>query len=138
MSRAIASIAFVLGVVTFATNSLAADPDIDIVVAPKVLNLDSKGTVVTVHTDIAFSAVIGATVELNGIPIKYWKSDNRGNFVAKFALDEVKALVNNLVNKDRETVTLELTGDRYEKEGDDTVTIRPFTGSDEVPVIGVD
>ena len=39
---------------------------IEIDVAPNVLNIASSGTVVTVHTDIAYSAVAGASVSLNG------------------------------------------------------------------------
>jgi hypothetical protein len=61
-------------------------------VAPNVLNLQSKGQVVTVHTNIAYYLVSGASVELNGVEINYWKSDNRGQFVAKFVLNDVKDL----------------------------------------------
>jgi hypothetical protein len=67
--------------------------EIEIDVAPSVLNLSNSGTVVTVHTDIAYSAVDGATVTLNGIEIDWWKSDSRGYFVAKFDIDEVKGIV---------------------------------------------
>ena len=66
--------------------------DIEIDVAPNVLNIQSESTVVTVHTDIAYSIVKGASVFLNGVAIDYWKSDNRGNFVAKFDSDEIKTL----------------------------------------------
>ena len=61
-------------------------------VAPNVLNIQSEGTVVTIHTDISFYAVDVSTVELNGLEISSWKADNQGNFVAKFLMDEVKAL----------------------------------------------
>jgi hypothetical protein len=61
-------------------------------VAPNVLNIQSEGTVVTVHTDISYSDVDAYSVSLNGIEISSWKADNRGNFVAKFPMDEVKAL----------------------------------------------
>ena len=64
----------------------------DIRVAPNVLNIQSEGTVVTVHTDINYSAVEASTVSLNGIEISSWKADSRGNFVAKFMMEEVKAL----------------------------------------------
>lgn len=66
--------------------------DIDIDIAPNVLNIGSSGTVVTVHTDIAYSAVDGASCFLNGLEIDYWKSDSRGQFVAKFDIAEVKGL----------------------------------------------
>jgi len=64
--------------------------DIDIDVAPNVLNIQSEGQVVTVHTDIDFSVVYGYSVLLNGVAISSWKADNRGNFVAKFSMDEIK------------------------------------------------
>ena len=66
--------------------------DIEIDVSPNVLNIQSKSTIVTVHTDVAYSLVTGASVFLNGVTIDWWKSDDRGNFVAKFNSDEVKAL----------------------------------------------
>lgn len=44
------------------------------------------------HTDIAYGAVIGSTVYLNDILIQSWKSDNRGNFVAKFDIEAIKDL----------------------------------------------
>ena len=59
-------------------------------VSPNVINIQSQSTVVTVHTDIAFSLVVGASVYLNGVAIDWWKSDDRGNFVAKFDSDEIK------------------------------------------------
>jgi hypothetical protein len=61
-------------------------------VAPNVLNIQSESAVVTVHTDIAYSLVVGSSVFLNGVEISHWKADARGNFVAKFSSDEVKAL----------------------------------------------
>ena len=66
--------------------------EIAIDVAPNTLNLGSQGTVVTVHTDIAYGDVNGASVTLNDIQISTWKADNRGYFVAKFLMSEVKAL----------------------------------------------
>lgn len=71
---------------------LMAQTTIEIDVAPNVLNIGSSGTIVTVHTDIAFSAVDGASCVLNGVEIDYWKSDSRGQFVAKFDIDEVKGI----------------------------------------------
>ena len=66
--------------------------DIEIDVSPNVLNIQSQSTIVTVHTDIAYSLVVGASVFLNGVAIDWWKSDDRGNFVAKFESDEIKTL----------------------------------------------
>jgi hypothetical protein len=63
---------------------------IQIQVSPNVLNIGSKGEVVTVHTDLPYNIVKGASVFLNGVPISWWKSDDRGFFVAKFDIDKVK------------------------------------------------
>ena len=79
--------------------------DIEIDVSPNVLNIQSKSTIVTVHTDVAYSLVTGASVFLNGVAIDWWKSDDRGNFVAKFNSDEVKAL-DGLIIGDYNTLVL--------------------------------
>ncbi|MEN8118301.1 MAG: hypothetical protein ABFS16_15045 [Bacteroidota bacterium] len=96
---------------------------IEIDVAPNVLNLANQGEVVTVHTDIAYSAVEGASVTLNDIPIDWWKSDSRGYFVAKFEIDAVKGIVTT------GTCTLELRGTNFEGE--------LFSGSQLIKVINV-
>jgi hypothetical protein len=66
--------------------------EIEIDISPNVLNIQSESAIVTVHTDIAYYLVTGASVFLNGVAIDWWKSDDRGNFVAKFVSDEIKAL----------------------------------------------
>jgi len=98
--------------------------DIEIDVSPNVLNIQSESTVVTVHTDIAYSLVVGATVFLNDVAINWWKSDDRGNFVAKFLSDEIKTL-DGLITGDYNTLVL--TG--YTTEGDS------FVGAQEIMVI---
>ena len=95
--------------------------EIGIVVSPNCLALDSKGTWVTVHADISYYAVAGATLSLNGIEVEWTKSDSRGDLVAKFCLDDVKDIV------EPPSVTLVLEGET--KDG------VPFTGSDTVRVI---
>jgi|GEM_PF-401986 len=80
--------------------------NINIAVAPNVLNLQNNGQVVTVHTDLPYSSVAGATVTLNGVEISGWKSDNQGNFVAKFVMQDIKNLPLNI----GELNTLTLTG----------------------------
>ena len=87
----------------YPSTTLAFDIQID--VAPNVLNIQSEGVVVTVHTDIAYSMVVGATVFLNGVEISHWKSDARGNFVAKFLSDEIKTL-DGLIIDDYNTLVL--------------------------------
>ena len=79
--------------------------DIEIDVSPNVLNIQSQSTIVTVHTDIAYSLVVGASVFLNGVAIDWWKADDRGNFVAKFVSDEIKTL-DGLIIGDYNTLTL--------------------------------
>ena len=81
------------------------DIEIEIDVSPNVLNIQSESAIVTVHTDIAYSLVTGASVFLNGVAIDWWKSDDRGNFVAKFVSDEIKAL-EGLIIGDYNTLTL--------------------------------
>jgi hypothetical protein len=81
--------------------------EISIDVSPNVINIQSNSTVVTVHTDIAYGAVVGSTVFLNGVAIDHWKADNRGNFVAKFLSDEIKQLDGLRIDAENEMV---LTG----------------------------
>jgi hypothetical protein len=98
--------------------------EINITVSPHVINIASASTVVTVHTDIAYSAVAGATVKLNGLDIAWWKSDSRGYFVAKFTASAVKGIV-----EAGTTATLTLSGE--------TQSGVVFSGSDHVDVIDV-
>ena len=81
------------------------DIEIEIDVSPNVLNIQSESAIVTVHTDIAYNLVTGASVFLNGVAIDWWKSDDRGNFVAKFVSDEIKTL-EGLIIGDYNTLTL--------------------------------
>ena len=64
--------------------------DIIIDIAPNVLNLGSQGEVVTVHTNIAYGEVYITSIYLNDVPISGWKADDRGYFVAKFFMDDIK------------------------------------------------
>ena len=96
---------------------------ISIQVSPNVLNLLSNGQVVTVHTDISFSSVDTHTVFLNGVKISSWKADNRGNFVAKFLMEDIKDLELDL----GELNTLTLAGV--------TVDGKSFSGSTEILVV---
>ena len=90
----VVAISLVFAFTAFNANASDEPPIvIDIDVAPNVLNIQSNSTVVTVHTNIPYSAVDSSSVLLNGVLIDWWKSDNQGNFVAKFVSDEVKELV---------------------------------------------
>jgi len=79
--------------------------DIEIDIAPATLNLQSDGVIATVHTNIDYDVVAASTVTLNDKIIQTWKADNRGNFVAKFSMDEIKSL-DGLVIGDYNTLTL--------------------------------
>ena len=121
------SMSFVLA----ASNVNASDDDlviIDIDVAPNVLNIQSNSTVVTVHTDIPFNAVATSSVYLNGVLIEWWKSDNQGNFVAKFVSDQIKELVDDGILEAGE-IFLTLVGDTT---GGDR-----FSGVQEIVVIDI-
>ncbi|EFK07427.1 conserved hypothetical protein [delta proteobacterium NaphS2] len=100
---------------------------IEIQVSPNVLNIQSESEVVTVHTDIAYSTVVGSSVLLNGVAISHWKSDNRGNFVAKFVSQQIKDLPGLIIDGYN---TLTLTGNTIGKE--------MFEGSQDIMVINVE
>lgn len=70
----------------------AAAAEIYLDVAPKTLNLQSNGKVVTVHTDVPYSTVDVYTVYLRDVPIQSWKASSRGFFVAKFRMDDIKTI----------------------------------------------
>ena len=106
--------------------ALSAEIPIQIDVAPNVLNIQSEGAIVTVHTDIAYSAVDGASVDLNGIAIQWWKADARGNFVAKFVMDEIKTLDGLIIDGYNVLVLYGYTTDRA-----------PFLGEQEIKVIDI-
>jgi len=94
--------------------------EIAIDISPNVLNLQSQGTVVTVHTDIAYSSVDASSVFLNEIAIDWWKADDCGNFVAKFLMEDVKALENLFIG-DYNTFVIEgstVNGESFEGEQD--------------------
>jgi hypothetical protein len=83
--------------------------------------------VVTVRTDIAYWAVEVSSVYLNGVAIASWKADNRGNFVAKFSMDEVKSL-DGLVIDGYNTLTLVgLTFDDVAFSGEQDVMVIDVT-----------
>ena len=67
--------------------------DVQIVVSPHTLVLSSAGGCVSVHTNRPLGIVDCSTLELDGIPVAYVKADARGNLVANFGLDAVKAIV---------------------------------------------
>lgn len=103
--------------------------EISIQVSPSTLNIQSCGEVVTVHTSIAYSSVVGASVTLNDLPISWWKMDNQGNFVAKFVMTEVKALA--------EAGALQVPGENELTLVGTTTDGATFTGTQTITVINV-
>ena len=81
-----------LAIVMLAAPAVCSAEEITIEIAPATLNLQSNGKVVTVHTDVAFGDIDVASVYLAGVAIDSWKVDDRGYFVAKFLIDDVKTL----------------------------------------------
>jgi hypothetical protein len=116
----------VLVVLMLCSSGLAGVLEIEIDVAPNVLNIQNNGNTVTVHTNLIYGDVVAGGVELNGIDINSWKVDNRGYFVAKFLIEELKTLEGLRIDAYN---TLALTGVLQ----DDTV----FIGSAEIKVIDV-
>lgn len=96
---------------------------IEIQVSPNVLNLQNQGQVVTIHTDIPFSQVVATSVSLNGVEIDHWKADAQGYFVAKFLIEEIKALPLEI----GEMNTMTLDGTKTDGEA--------FTGSGDILVV---
>ena len=100
--------------------------EIGIDVAPNTLNIQSQSQVVTVHTTIKYIAVDHDNVYLNGIEISSWKADNRGYFVAKFVMSEVKALADSgdlTVPGENELTLVGYTTDGMEFTGAQTITV---------------
>jgi len=81
-----------LAIVVLAAPGICSAEEITIEVAPATLNLQSNGNVVTVHTDVSYGDVDVAAVFLEGVLISSWKADDRGYFVAKFLIDEIKTI----------------------------------------------
>lgn len=84
------------GVVSTAAH--ACEVTISIDVSPNILNIQSKSTVLTVHTNIDYHLVNAPTVSIylgaddpDPVAISWWKQDDCGNFVAKFAMSDIKA-----------------------------------------------
>jgi len=70
--------------------------DDTMLVSPFVFVMDYQGSALTIHTEVPFSEVDRATLELHcdgTITPVYVKSDLRGNLVAKFAADDVRTIV---------------------------------------------
>jgi hypothetical protein len=101
---------------------------IEIQVSPATLNLQNQGSWVTVHTDIAYSAVAGASVTLNDVEIEWWKSDNQGNFVAKFVIGDIKGLESLKIGEYNTLTLFGVTNDEVEFSGSADIMVIEVSG----------
>ena len=125
-----------LSLVLIQVPALCFGEEITIDVAPNVLNIQSEGEVVTVHTDIAYWNVVASKVLLNDVEIKSWKADNRGYFVAKFFMESIKELVGD--EKIGDDYTLKLVGvTKTSDDEDDDEDPVAFWGEQEIKVINI-
>jgi len=130
-----AGLCALLAVLAFATTCSADDLEIEVEISPKRINFSSTVQVITVHTDIAYVDVDGRSVVLFyrepsrdtecNIAISYWKSDDRGNFVAKFSMGDFRNI----------GCTLEIPGTNTFGMDGRTVHGQYFFGYDDVMVV---
>jgi len=99
--------------------------EIDIKISPNVINLNSRGTWVTVHADVPLAGVATATVYLDDVQVAWTKADAQGNLVAKFHLSVVKGIVA------PPRATLTMVGQVTDPDG---VVLFTFIGSDTITV----
>ncbi|MFH1688684.1 MAG: hypothetical protein ABIE42_00425 [Candidatus Eisenbacteria bacterium] len=99
---------------------LPGEFEVLIQISPATLVLDSPGTWVTVHAEIAYRDVDSATLTMNGVVPTYSKSDDCGDLVVKFEREDIQNIVS------PPEATLILTGL--------TVSGESFTGSETITV----
>jgi hypothetical protein len=108
-----------------ASGVLAEDNSIDVVVSPNVLNLESFGGSVSLHTDFAYSRVGSVALTVNGaevLPI-FTFADDRGQLVVKCSMATVEAIVE-MVEPGEATFDLTVTGtDGLTYSGTDTIKV---------------
>jgi hypothetical protein len=103
---------------------LANDNSIEVIVSPSVLNLDSNGGSLSIHTDIDYSSVNSVNdvflevdeVEIPGISIF---PDDRGDLVVKGDIETVK----NMVSVGEATFDLSVSTVDGEHNGSDTIRV---------------
>ena len=101
---------------------LANDNTIDIVVSPHVLNIESNGGSISVHTDIGYVSAADAVLEVNGELIdRIWTfTDSRGNLVVKCSINDVKSIV---VGEEEATFVLTADHNGGIYAGTDTIAV---------------
>jgi hypothetical protein len=120
MKRIMVGLAAICAMLTVLTFTASAG-DITIKVTPSAIVLDSDGSWITVHTDIALSVVDTSTLTLNGLDVAWTKADAKGNLVAKFAQADIKAIVAP-PEATLELVGMTTAGERF--QGADTVVVK--------------
>ena len=82
-------------IIPLSNTVLANDNTIDIVVSPNVLNIESNGGSISIHTDFHYVQEADVSMEVNETPIDNINTfaDNCGNLVVKCSIDTVKTLV---------------------------------------------
>ncbi len=114
------TVALMFAAVATRGESLSA-AELEIVVAPHTINLQTDDAWVTVHVNIAYVLVDRSSLTLNGLIVSWTKADDCGDLVAKFNADDMEAMLK------PGTVTLTLDGM--------TISGDTFWGSDSVRVI---
>ena len=108
--------------VSLSSAVLASDNAIDIVVSPHVLNIESNGGSISIHTNIGYVSEDDAALEVNGTPIEniYTFTDSRGNLVVKCSINTVKSIV---IGEEEATfvLTANYNGETY--SGTDTIAV---------------
>ena len=101
---------------------LADDNTIDMVVSPNVLNIESNGGSISIHTNIGYVPEADAALEVNGTPIEtiYTFTDSRGNLVVKCSINTVKNIV---VGEDKAVFVLTCNYNGGIYSGTDTVAV---------------
>lgn len=101
---------------------LASDNTIDIVVSPHVLNIESNGGSISIHTDIGYVSEDEAALEVNGTLIEniYTFTDSRGNLVVKCSINTVKSIV---VGEEEATFVLTANYNGGTYTGTDTIAV---------------
>ena len=102
--------------------ALADDNTIDMVVSPNVLNIESNGGSISIHTDIGYVSEADTTLEVNGTKIEniYTKTDSCGNLVVKCSIDTVKDMV---IGEEEAVFTLTCNYNDGIYSGTDTIAV---------------
>ena len=112
--------------VVLTTGALAEDTiEVVVVVSPNVLNLNSNGGSVSLHTDIDYAVVVVDGVELyveDQLVEQIWTfADDRGDLVVKCNIDIVKGMVD--VRLGEATFRLEVVTESGQYIGTDTIAV---------------